>query len=238
MAQKDNPIVVVGQARTGVVDRVYSEILASIIKGEFREGDKLPTELALTKRLAASRPAIREALARLRADGVTRTRQGSGTVVQRRPDPHMLLFTPLENLSDVQRCFEFRTVVETGAVELAATKAGTTDMARIEQAFKRLDSVIAEKGLGASEDFEFHLALAHASHNQFFVSAIAQMQAQVLASMNLMRNLSLSKSVERQQLVQAEHAVIIAALRRHDPSGAGAAMRQHMENARNRMFGA
>lgn len=238
MADTDSRTGAGAQARTGVVDRIYREVLASIIAGEFREGDKLPTELALTERFAASRPAIREALARLRADGVTVTRQGSGTVVQRRPDPEMPRFTPLENLSDVQRCFEFRIVIESGAAELAARKAGPADMAAIEQSFRNLDTVIAEHTLGAREDFEFHLALARASHNQFFVSAIAQMQEQVMVSMNLMRNLTLTKSVEREQLVQAEHAAIVAALRRHDSAGAGLAMRQHLENARNRMFGA
>jgi len=68
---------------TGLVDRVYREILGSIMAGEFQEGDKLPTELALTARFTASRPTIREALSRLRADGITSTRQGSGTFVMR-----------------------------------------------------------------------------------------------------------------------------------------------------------
>ena len=44
----------------------------------------LPTEQALTLRFAASRPTIREALARLRADGITSTRRGAGTFVAAR----------------------------------------------------------------------------------------------------------------------------------------------------------
>ena len=222
---------------TGLVDRVYREILGSIIAGEFSEGDKLPTELALTERFAASRPTIREALSRLRADGITSTRQGSGTIVTRRPDPDLPRFTPLETLSDVQRCFDFRIVVESGAAALAATMASEADLAEIEQRYQKLDAIIAEKALGSREDFDFHLAVARASRNQFFVSAIAQMQEQVLVSMNLMRNLSLLKSVERQKLVQAEHEVVLAALQRRDAEAAGLAMRSHLENARNRMFG-
>ena len=99
----------------GLVDRVYREILGAIMSGEFAEGDKLPTELALTERFTASRPTIREALSRLRADGITSTRQGSGTVVKRRPDPDLPRFAPLETLSDLQRCYDFRIVVESGA---------------------------------------------------------------------------------------------------------------------------
>ncbi len=222
---------------TGVVERVYREVLTSITAGEYREGDKLPTELALAQRYAASRPAVREALARLRADGIARTRQGSGTIVQRRPDPDIARFASLENLSDVQRCFEFRIVTESGAIELAARKASAADLASIQDMFVRLDAVIAEHGLGAQEDFEFHLAMVRASHNQFLTAAVAQMQEQILASMRLMRSLSLTKSLERQQLVQAEHAAIVDALRRRDGPAAGLAMRRHLENACSRLFG-
>ena len=222
---------------TGLVDRVYREVLGSIMAGEFNEGDKLPTELALAERFAASRPTIREALSRLRADGIISTRQGSGTFVTRRPDPDLPRFTPLETISDVQRCFDFRIVVESGAAALAATMASEADLARIEHCYQKLDAVIAEQALGSSEDFDFHLAVARASGNQFFISAIASMQEQVMVSMTLMRNLSLVKSVERQRLVQAEHELVLTALRNRDAKAAGEAMRRHLENARERMFG-
>jgi DNA-binding FadR family transcriptional regulator len=222
---------------TGLVDRVYREILGSVVAGEFKEGDKLPTELALTQRFDASRPTIREALSRLRADGITSTRQGSGTFVTRRPDPDLPRFTPLETLSDVQRCFEFRIVVESGAAALAATMTSEAGLSQVVRCFEQLDRVIADQAVGAGEDFDFHLAVARASGNQFFISAIASMQTQVLVSMNLMRNLSLLKSVERQKLVQVEHERVLAALRQRDARAAGDAMRTHLENARNRMFG-
>ncbi len=222
---------------TGLVDRVYREILGSIMEGEFKEGDKLPTELELTARFNASRPTIREALSRLRADGITSTRQGSGTFVTRRPDPDLPRFTPLETISDVQRCFAFRIVVESGAAALAATAASESDLAEVVRCCGRLDAAITDEAVGTSEDFDFHLAVARASGNQFFVSAIASMQAQVLMSMNLMRNLSLHKSVERQKLVQAEHEVLLCALKARDAAAAEAAMRRHLENARSRMFG-
>jgi len=221
----------------GLVDRVYREILGRIVESEFTEGQKLPTEQALTARFSASRPVIREALSRLRADGIIATRQGSGTVVVRRPDPDLPLFTPLETISDIQRCYEFRIVIEPGAAALAATVADDADLADIERKFRQLDVVINERALGVREDFDFHLAVARASRNQFFSSVIASMQPQVLFSMNLMRNLSLLKSTERQKLVQAEHEVILQALKRRDPRAASEAMRVHLEGARNRMFG-
>jgi len=115
--------------------------------------------------------------------------------------------------------------------------ATEAELAEVQRCYDRLDSVIREQAVGAGEDFDFHLAVARASRNQFFISAIASMQPQVLVSMNLMRSLSLIKSMERQNLVQAEHALVLEALKRKDAAGAGSAMRLHLENARNRMFG-
>jgi GntR family transcriptional repressor for pyruvate dehydrogenase complex len=224
-------------AATGLVDRVYREILDSIVKGGFAEGQKLPPEQALAETFSASRPTIREALSRLRADGIIATRQGSGTVVVKRPDPDLPRFAPLETISDIQRCYEFRIVTEPGAAALAATMADAADLADIERKFRLLDTVISEQVLGATEDFDFHLAIARASKNQFFISVIASMQPQVLFSMNLMRSLSLFKSAERQKLVQAEHEVVLRALQRRDAEGASNAMKLHLERARSRMFG-
>ncbi len=45
------------------------------------------------------------------------------------------------------------------------------------------------------EDFIFHLAVAHASDNQIFVSAIASIREQMFVTMTLMRNPSLIKHV-------------------------------------------
>ncbi len=222
---------------SGLVDRVYREILGSITNGELTEGDRLPTEQSLTERFSASRPTIREALSRLRADGIIASRQGSGTFVTKRPDPDIPRFAPLESISDLQRCFDFRIVVESGAAALAATKADDADLADIERTFTQLNTVVAEQVIGAREDFEFHLAIAKASKNQFFVSAIASMQEQLLISMNLMRNLSLIKSSDRQKLVQAEHEAVLVALQRRDAPAAALAMRAHLEGARDRMFG-
>jgi GntR family transcriptional regulator, transcriptional repressor for pyruvate dehydrogenase complex len=63
------------------------------------------------------------------------------------------------------------------------------------------------------------------------------MQEQVVFSMNLSRNLSLVKTMERQRLVQREHREVLDAIRRRDPARASQAMRSHLENALDRMFG-
>lgn len=224
-------------AATGLVDRVYRDILGQIMDGGLRVGDKLPTEQALAERFTTSRPTIREALSRLRADGIITSRQGSGTFVTKQPDPDLPRFAPLETISDIRRCYEFRIVTESGAASLAATMADEADLAEIERTCARIEAAMNEQALGVQEDFDFHLAIARATKNQFFVSVIASMHQQVMFSMNLMRNLSLVKSADRRKLVQAEHRNIVQALLRRDGPAAALAMRMHLENARDRLFG-
>jgi GntR family transcriptional regulator, transcriptional repressor for pyruvate dehydrogenase complex len=222
---------------TGLPDKIYGDILNRILEGEYKEGERLPTEHALAERFETSRPTVREALARLRADGIIVTRHGSGTTVARRPDPDVRRFAPLESLSDIRRCYDFRIVTEAGAASLAAQMADDGDIAAIEHAWNELERVIETQGIGAKDDFAFHLAVARASKNQFFITMMSFIEEQIAFSMNLSRNLSLVKTVERQRLVQAEHRAVLDAIRRHDTQAAGDAMRTHLMHARDRMFG-
>jgi GntR family transcriptional repressor for pyruvate dehydrogenase complex len=62
------------------------------------------------------------------------------------------------------------------------------------------------------------------------------MKSNILTGLNLTRNLSLSKPRERMELVQQEHRRILAAIIARDQAEARAAMRAHVENAKNRVF--
>jgi DNA-binding FadR family transcriptional regulator len=223
---------------SGLADRIYSDILNSIMEGEFKEGDRLLTEHALAERFATSRPTVREALARLRADGIIVTRRGSGTIVGRRPDPDARRFAPLETLADIRRCYEFRVVTESGAAELAALKADEADIRAIQNAWDKIERVVeAQQGISAQDDFAFHLAIARASKNQFFITVLSFIEEQIVFSMNLSRKLSPVKMPERQRLVQREHLDVLEAIQARDAAGAGRAMKAHLENALDRMFG-
>jgi GntR family transcriptional regulator, transcriptional repressor for pyruvate dehydrogenase complex len=217
--------------------RIYSDILNRIIEGEYKEGERLPTEHMLAERFATSRPTVREALAQLRADGIIATRHGSGTTVMRRPDPDVRRFAPLETLSDIRRCYEYRVVVEAGAAALAAQKADDADITAIRREWDNLQTIIETSGIGAKDDFAFHMAVARASKNSFFITALSGIQEQMVFSMNLSRNLSLVKSIERQRIVQQEHLEVLEAIQARDAVRASEAMREHLEHAVSRMFG-
>jgi len=217
-------------------DHVYEQLFELIISGEFSEHARLPPETELAERFQVSRPVVREALAKLRDDGIVQSRQGSGSFVTRRPDRAVLRFAPIGGVGDVQRCLEFRAAVEGAAAELAAQRRDSRDLKMIRQELKALDECIAADRLGVEADRRFHLAICEASKNAFFVSAYESLQKQIEFGMNLARNLSLMRPADRLKLVQGEHVAIYEAIRDRDPERARAAMVDHLNNARRRIF--
>lgn len=217
-------------------DRVYADIVERILKGEYGEGDRLPSEAELAQLNQVSRPIVREALSRLRDDGLVRSHRGAGSFVQRRPDRAMLDFAPLDSLADMQRCFEFRTSLEAESARLAAQNATPTAVKEIEQALQRLEKRIHAGELGVDADFAFHLAIARATGNRFFTDTLLSLKEQINFGQNLARNLGLRRPNHHLPEVQQEHVRIFEAIRDGDPEQASQRMRQHISNSRRRVF--
>jgi GntR family transcriptional regulator, transcriptional repressor for pyruvate dehydrogenase complex len=224
-----------GEARLS--GAVYEQIFTLIASGELALNARLPAEAELARRFGASRPVIREALARLRDDGIIVSRQGSGSYVRQRPDNAVLRFVPVSSIADILRCFEFRVGLEGAAAALAAVRAEERDIAEIRSALEDLEASIEARELGADADVRFHLAVAKATHNQYHLSVQNSLQSHIAAGMHLARSLSLHTHTHtRLQLVQEEHVAVLEAIESRDSLRARAAMEIHVNNARYRMF--
>lgn len=215
---------------------VYDRIVDMIANGAFPLNTRLPTEMELSERFEASRPVVREALQRLREDGLIVSRQGSGSYVKRRPEADVLQLAPVGSLADIQRCFEFRAGLEPAGAALAAQRRDESDLARIDAVMQDLERCLAEGHLGVEEDSNLHDQIARSTHNQYHVSVQASLRSHVIAGMNVTRSLSLRRSAVQLRAVQTEHETIVDAIRRQDPDAAYEAMRSHILSARARMF--
>ncbi len=219
-----------------LADRVYESVLSKIVNGEIAVGSKLPTEHQLCDELRVSRPILRQALKQLKADDVIVSRQGSGSYVKRRPDGAILDFAPVGSIADIQRTFEFRFAIEGEAAAIAAQRRTSEDLKAIDAAIAELDHCIRTGQLGVDADEVLHDAACKAADNHYFVAARNSMKANILTGMSLTRNLSLTKTQARLELVQGEHYDIVAAIRAKDSDAANKAMRAHIDNARRRVF--
>jgi len=217
-------------------DIAYARIVAAISNGDYPVGGKLPTEHELAEQMAVSRPIIREALSRLRDDGLVISRRGSGTYVQRNLMPDDRRLAPLSSISDMRRCLEFRLSYEQQTAYQAAIALTSDGQSRINQALAQLERGLSGGEIDIDDDFNFHLAIAHATENRFFVGGLSGMREPVMSGMTITRNFALLRTHERLLALHEEHVRIADAISARDPEAAHTAMRLHIENAMNRAF--
>lgn len=223
---------------TNRVDQVYAGIIESMSSGDYPENARLPTETELAQQYNVSRPTVREALSRLRLDGLIASRRGSGSYVLRRPDRNIKRFAPIESIADVQRCFAFRIALEGTGASLAAESRSQRDLDEIQRTYDLMEKarVNDENDAFLDYDLQFHLAIARASQNIFFVTALELIVEQMRVGMKLALNLSLERERVWREMVQSEHRDIVIAIEKGSAVDAADAMRYHLANARRRLF--
>jgi len=217
-------------------DKIYTRVVEAILRGDFSPSRKLPTEGVLADRFGVSRPTVREALSRLRSDGVVESRRGAGSYVVRLPGPPVPIATPIKSLADIERYYAFRTCVESGAAAAAAEFRDAADLEAIRGGYEALSTAMEGGHSGIEEDVRFHLAIARASHNPFFVASVETGVAPIRQFVELARSVTGKKTLERVRTVQAEHLAIVEAIARRSPGDAAEAIATHIRNARRRIF--
>lgn len=221
---------------TKLSDEIYGVVLADIIQGRYPEGAKLPPESVLAEAFAVSRPVVREALARLRDDGLIQPRRGAGSFVLKRPAHALLHFAPIGSIGDIQRCFEFRLALEPEAARLAASRRDDAMLGKISASLAALREAIETGAVNVEADFAFHKAVADCSSNAYFSTALQSLEQSLKTAMLLNRQLSLQNPAQRLHLVQEEHKLIFEAILAGDGDAAHTAMYRHIQDARRRVF--
>lgn len=217
-------------------DVAYARIFSRIAAGDYTVNAKLPTENELAEQLAVSRPIIREALARLRDDGLVISRRGSGTYVRRAPLATDQRLAPLSSIADMRKCLEFRMSFEGETAFFAAQAGSAGDRSALIAAVERLKEGMKQGELSIEDDFAFHYAIAQATNNRFFQATMAAMREPIAAGMQITRNFELLRTRERLIALHQEHLDIYAAIRENDAPAARAAMQRHLGNAMKRAF--
>lgn len=223
-------------ATDSLSDRLASVLLGQIERGELAPEQRLPTELGLAERHGVSRTVVREAVSRLRSMGLLVSRQGSGVFVAPRAAARPLAFDPavLASLDSVVQIVEVRRALEGEVAALAAARATTLGLRRIEQALKAIEAAVAAGGDGVDEDLGFHRSIAQATGNPQFTRLLGFLEQYQRDAMKVTRtNEAMSTEFGRQ--VRAEHLEIAQAIGARDATRARRAATLHMVNAARRI---
>ncbi|WP_269583294.1 FadR/GntR family transcriptional regulator [Roseibium sp. Sym1] len=216
-------------------DQIAADIMAKISDGELLPGDTLPTEHALAGTFGVSRNVVREAIARLRSDGIVESRQGRGAVVKPiseretfRVDIHSL--GKSGNLADL---FELRGLLEIEAAGLAAVRRTSLDIEEMCKAIAELDGDFQFDERRLEADAAFHRAVGKAAGNAYLYGIICYISSRLKETTRVTSNI-----YTRDDLVQVtrnEHLKILKSIEAGDRAGARKAMAAHIGGASERL---
>jgi len=202
-----------------MADELFAKIEARIRLGEWLPGARLPTQQKIARSEKVSRTVVREAVARLTAQGLTVSRQGSGVFVAETAQYRALQITPeeLNELSDVIKLLEIRLGVETEMAGLAAARRTTADIGAIQEALQNMVDQENDPVAAAKADRAFHMAIARATQNDYYVRFAEFLGMRLVPPRNLyLRDQPESAQIAYSAKVHDEHQAIVDAIIRMD----------------------
>lgn len=222
----------------GLHERVHRSLVHAITSGKYGKGERLPSEPALAETFAVSRPVVRQALERLKGEGLIESQRGSGNyVIGVEASAGRLLSAPdtLLQMRNVMDDLEFRLVIEPESAFLAARRRSASDVQRMEDALSRFEDAHRSGAVTHHFDFLFHEAIALATTNGHFVDAVRSLEYRSGDARIMVRHLIYFQPSDRGLVVLREHGAVLDLIRRRDAEAARQAMWKHIEAARTRL---
>jgi GntR family transcriptional repressor for pyruvate dehydrogenase complex len=211
--------------KKNISTEVFDQIKNNIISGEWRPGDKIPSENELGNLFGVSRVSIRAALQKLCVLGLLTTRHGEGTFVSDlSPDMYMNSLIPILALDETQlvEVLEFRRIIEIESVKLAAQRAQDEDIKELEEIVRSMKESKYDPIKFAEEDSLFHETLVKSAKNPIIYKVNT-----------IIRDILLSQQVKIQEIMGPTlalkyHPAILEAVKKGDSELASKLMEEHI----------
>jgi len=172
--------------KSNLDNQIISAIKDAILDGEWKAGDKIPSETQLAAMFQTSRPTVRVAVQKLNTMGLLETKVGTGTFVKSLDFSEYLdtisdLISTPEMMNDV---VDFRRVIETACIPLVIDKATNEDLDGLKQLCDEYAQAIDINRIGESSylsqiaamDYNIHYRICELSGNNLFALAYAAAQ--------------------------------------------------------------
>lgn len=211
------------------VDKIIKQIRNSIVSGQLKPGDKLPSERKLSESFSIGRTYVRDAIKKLEFYGILKTLPQSGTMVSGADITAMegLIADVIKlNENDFFHLVETRVVMETYACSQASIRRSSRDIADLEELLDEYKQRVDANLPGVKEDFNFHLKITEASQNMVIKSLMLILIPDILdiyRKLNVCGEGRFYKSYD-------EHKVILDCIIKQDSRAAEEAMRVHLKD--------
>lgn len=219
--------------RVPTYELVLRRIEEQLVSRSLRPGDKLPAERELATMLGASRPAVREALRVLQAQGILKSGTGSGaeagTIVMSAPSGALTRLLKVHLAvssfpsSDV---VEARVMLERFSVE-SAVRGATKNFAAVSAALVKMDDADIEFERFNELDTQFHVAIAECGGNRLIADLTVAIRESIRSDIRAALAADTNWEAMRAQL-RADHHGIYQALLAGDGGLAADLMAKHI----------
>lgn len=213
--------------------QIARQIREAIVEGRLQADDRLPGEEALAERYGVSRPTIREALKRLAAQNLIRSRRGpaGGTFVNRPSQEELRdALTTAAMLGvgmgeyDLADVVQARRELERICCRLAAQQRTEAQLALMAEELERQRGGALSDEEFCASDVRFHRALVDASGNRI----LQLVMVAVVEALQPVMNLVVFRFRERGVIVE-QHRRLLAALRAGDAETACRVLDEQMD---------
>lgn len=198
-------------------DRAYDTLRSDIINWRLTPGTVLG-EVELSERLGVSRTPIREALAKLTAEGLSEPQSGRGVVVSE---------ISLDHLDEL---FELRAALECKAAELAAQRRDPAIFLTLHEKLSNAGELITAQDPDRADYYqlagELDSAVDAAVGNHYLNLALKNLRVHLVR----VRRLGKDNPVRLRDAAR-EHAAIALAIAHGNPAVASAATTVHLDNS-------
>lgn len=217
---------------------IIDDIKAMILRGELRQGDRLPSERELAERFNVSRVPIREALKILEYMGIVDSTQGDGTYVANYTLEDLIRkldFAVTVTADMIMDLLELRISLECFAVSQAALRRTDEDIDRLEETLSEMRQArissppIDEASITALRKLshEFHRNIIRAAHN----TVLASVYDSLYELLDISRQFTIGTSGISADSILAHEAIFTRIIQK-DAEGASTYMAEHLSDVR------
>jgi len=222
-------------------NQLSNTIINYILSGEFKVGNRLPSERELAEKLGVSRSKVREVIQKLCSLGYLKSVRGSGTYLVKSNDmiASAASATKLEWELDFEKTklmeiWQVRYILESAAAGIAANRATKEDLNNIREAFLHYEELVKQSAPSqeiVAATMDFHNSIIRATHNQVLQDIVESMSDFMKFTRDKTQTISDSdtRAVEH-------HRKLMDMIFEGDPEHARACMQDHLLDVRRDIY--
>lgn len=226
--------------RPSLTDDISQKLSRMILDGKLVAGEQLPTEQSLAESFGVARTVVREAISRLKHDGLVDSRQGVGAFVAEPSARSAFRISPacFEKRQKLLEILQLRTGITSEAAGLAALHRSEADVDFMEKSYRDMESSLFKGNEGTEKHLlaerAFYQRIAEAAGNQYITEFLSMLDTRI--DMEL-RSVAIKNArvTEWSSEVLAEHMAVLKAIRQQDQNAASQAVRYHYTLAAQRL---